>query len=843
MFIDHRKDLGCVRQEMYPVVLAKSLLRERQQVLRTIERRHVEAPNLLAGKLAHQEELRPRNIPAMAHGLVPAEHESFLFVDLRDILRIPASFDPLLEDLLPDAVGTCSNKKDHPPVPHDAQGIVLSLIGLIEVDVPRMPAGGSDDHIGPITHRHAVLFVPQCTSGGMCCFGLAHNDPCHVSIAIENDIHDKYHLHQLCGFDHLVVHGVSVVDAGTAARMKELSVIGFDRFPSGDAGKDVLPSTGVASEVVNTNVSEGDHMIGLDDGAIQPDRRPTCTLPGENEILITVVNRHAKSPAEVAEHPFELFIRRLAVCSRCNQQHHLVPGDAGTHLLPQVLENLPGGNGSRVIGNHDDDRLARFDLADRIDRPERLLPCIIECVTQGDLGKAASGKDTGHTFLRDVDGKRAGSVGKAVPRHERVSSKTTILEPSWFHATILAPIGSNRYASSSEGRAMMQRILRTSESVTEGHPDKVADRVSDAVLDSILSDDTTARVACETFLTTGLVLVGGEITTSTYVEVTEIVRRVLEDIGYAQPGLGFHFEDCAVLSAIKEQSVDIKAAVDSSSDSDVADIGAGDQGIMFGYAKDDTDVLMPLPIVLAHRLTQRMSQIRKDGTLPYLRPDGKSQVTVQYEGERPIRVHTVLLAAQHAPDVSRETIEADLVEHVIKPVIGPWFDGDTKILINSSGRFVIGGPASDAGMTGRKIIVDTYGGFGSHGGGAFSGKDPTKVDRSGSYMARYVAKNLVAAGLARQVKIEVAYAIGRSTPLAVNVNSYGTGAVPDEVLVKAVQEVFDFRPGQIIDRFELRRPIYVPLSSYGHFGRVDLDLPWEKTDQIEALQRAAAQAG
>jgi len=379
----------------------------------------------------------------------------------------------------------------------------------------------------------------------------------------------------------------------------------------------------------------------------------------------------------------------------------------------------------------------------------------------------------------------------------------------------------------------MQRTFLTSESVTEGHPDKVADRISDAVLDSILADDPMARVACETFLTTGLVLVGGEITTSTYVEVPSLVRRVLEDIGYDQPGLGFHHEDCAVLSAIKEQSPDIAAAVAGQDE-----IGAGDQGIMFGYARTDTETFMPLPIHLAHRLTQRMAEVRKHGTLPFLRPDGKSQVTIEYEGMRPIRAHTVLVAAQHDEDIENDRLRSSILDHVVRPVIGDWLDDETILLINTSGRFVIGGPASDAGVTGRKIIVDTYGGFGAHGGGAFSGKDPTKVDRSGSYMTRYVAKNLVAAGLAQEVLVQVAYAIGKAEPLAINVDTNGTGTHPDPALRTVVEKTFDFRPGAIIERFGLRRPIYESLSAYGHFGRADLDLGWEKTDRIEELRNA-----
>jgi S-adenosylmethionine synthetase len=392
----------------------------------------------------------------------------------------------------------------------------------------------------------------------------------------------------------------------------------------------------------------------------------------------------------------------------------------------------------------------------------------------------------------------------------------------------------------------MKRRLLTSESVTEGHPDKIADRISDAVLDSILKDDPEAHVACETFLTTGLVLVGGEITTKTYVDVTSIVRRVLHSIGYDKPGLGFYYEDCAVLSAIKEQSLDIASAVGQASEVRVScsddprdRIGAGDQGMMFGYACSDTDVLMPLPIFLAHRLTQRLSEVRRDGSVPFLRPDGKSQVTIEYEGDRPVRAHTVLIAAQHDPDVDNKSIEAEIRKHVIVPILGDWLDKGTSVLVNSSGRFVIGGPASDAGVTGRKIVVDTYGGFGSHGGGAFSGKDPTKVDRSGSYMARYVAKHLVASGLASKALVQVAYAIGRAAPLAVDVDCRGTGKLPDDLLQRAVVETFDFRPSAIIERFRLKRPIYEPFSAYGHFGRTDVEAPWEDIDLVDDLRRAA----
>ena len=393
----------------------------------------------------------------------------------------------------------------------------------------------------------------------------------------------------------------------------------------------------------------------------------------------------------------------------------------------------------------------------------------------------------------------------------------------------------------------MKKTFLTSESVTEGHPDKIADRISDSVLDSILADDPNAHVACETFLTTGLVLVGGEITTTTYVDVPVIVRRVLQSIGYDKHGLGFHYEDCSVLSAIKEQSPDIASAVAHSSEVRVAHstdpydvIGAGDQGIMFGYARSDTDVLMPLPILLAHRLAQRLAEVRKDRTISFLRPDGKSQVTIEYEGDRPVRADTVLIAAQHDPDIDNEQIEAEILKHVVRPVLGNWLDDDTTLLVNSSGRFVIGGPASDAGVTGRKVIVDTYGGFGSHGGGALSGKDPTKVDRSGSYMARYVAKHLVSAGLVSEVTIQVAYAIGRAAPLVVNIDSHGTGTLLDERLREAVLRTFDFRPGAIIDRFDLKRPMYEPLSAYGHFGRTDIYTPWETLDLVEELKRAAS---
>ena len=395
----------------------------------------------------------------------------------------------------------------------------------------------------------------------------------------------------------------------------------------------------------------------------------------------------------------------------------------------------------------------------------------------------------------------------------------------------------------------MLRTSLTSESVTEGHPDKLADRISDAVLDAILAGDPSAHVACETFLTTGLVLVGGEITTQVYVDIDRLCRRVIASVGYDKPGYGFSHQDCAVLSAIKEQSPEIAAAVAKAREARTGEakdaydlLGAGDQGIVYGYACTETDERMPLPIVLAHGLTRRLAAARRDGTLPYLRPDGKSQVTVEYTSGSPRRVSVVVLAAQHDPDVDQPTLHQDLLETVIRPVLGRFMDERTEVFVNSSGSFVIGGPTSDTGMTGRKIIVDTYGGHGSHGGGAFSGKDPTKVDRSGAYMARYVAKNLVAAGLARDVEVQIAYAIGRARPLAVEVESRGTGVVDDEALRRAVLEVFDFRPAAIIERLDLRRPIYEPLSCYGHFGRSESEAPWERTDRTEELRRALPQA-
>lgn len=391
------------------------------------------------------------------------------------------------------------------------------------------------------------------------------------------------------------------------------------------------------------------------------------------------------------------------------------------------------------------------------------------------------------------------------------------------------------------------RYLLTSESVTEGHPDKVCDQISDAVLDAILEQDPMGRVACETAVTTGLVLVMGEITSSADIDIHAIVRDTLLRIGYTDSEYGIDGATCAVLVSLDQQSPDISMGVDQAlesrlnpEDEDVrSSIGAGDQGLMFGFAANETPELMPLPISLAHRLARRLAQVRHDGTLPYLRPDGKTQVTVEYEGYKPVRVDTVVVSSQHAPDVDQATIHADLVKHVIEPVIpSELMDDATRIFVNPTGRFVVGGPRGDAGLTGRKIIVDTYGGVARHGGGAFSGKDPTKVDRSASYAARYVAKHVVAAGLAERCEVQLAYAIGVAHPVSVMVDTFGTGRLSDEVLSAAVQETFDLRPLAIIEQLDLRRPIYSPTSTYGHFGRPDLDLPWERLDRIDDLVAA-----
>ncbi|MCT4687991.1 methionine adenosyltransferase [Vallitalea sp.] len=391
----------------------------------------------------------------------------------------------------------------------------------------------------------------------------------------------------------------------------------------------------------------------------------------------------------------------------------------------------------------------------------------------------------------------------------------------------------------------MMRKLFTSESVTEGHPDKMCDQISDTVLDSILAKDPNARVACETAVTTGLVLVMGEITTNCYVDIPKLVRETIRGIGYDRAKYGFDCDTCSVLTSLDEQSTDIAMGVDEAleskegkmSEEELEATGAGDQGMMFGFACDETEELMPMPISLAHRLTRRLTEVRKNKTLKYLRPDGKAQVTVEYIDDKPVRVDTVVVSTQHNCDVQLETIKKDIIEHVIKPVISEeLLDDETKYLINPTGRFVIGGPQGDSGLTGRKIIVDTYGGYASHGGGAFSGKDPTKVDRSAAYAARYVAKNIVAAGIASKCEVVLAYAIGVAKPVSVLVNTYNTGKISDDKITDLINEHFDLRPAAIIRDLDLRRPIYKQTAAYGHFGRTDIDLPWEKTDKAEELK-------
>ena len=380
---------------------------------------------------------------------------------------------------------------------------------------------------------------------------------------------------------------------------------------------------------------------------------------------------------------------------------------------------------------------------------------------------------------------------------------------------------------------MDQSFLFTSESVTEGHPDKVSDQISDAILDAIIGQDPTCRVACETLVTTGLAFIAGEITTASYVEVPDIVRATIKDIGYTKAEYGFDYETCAVLTSIHSQSPDISQGVDVG--------GAGDQGLMFGYATDETEELMPMPIVLAHRITRRLGEVRKQNLLPYLRPDGKAQVTIEYREGRPVRIATIVVSAQHSPDVTLKEVQEDIIEHVIHPIMPQELLDEKTVTyhINPTGRFVVGGPMGDTGLTGRKIIVDTYGGVGSHGGGAFSGKDPSKVDRSASYMARYIAKNIVAAGLASRCEIQVAYAIGVAEPVSVLANTHQTETVPIDKLVKAIRNVFPLTPNAMIDHLKLRRPIYKQTAAYGHFGRNEEGFTWEDTDMIEPLRREA----
>jgi len=394
----------------------------------------------------------------------------------------------------------------------------------------------------------------------------------------------------------------------------------------------------------------------------------------------------------------------------------------------------------------------------------------------------------------------------------------------------------------------MSKRLFTSESVTEGHPDKMCDQISDAILDAIFEQDPQARVACETAVTTGMVLVMGEISTQCYVDIPKVVRNTIREIGYDRAKYGFDCDTCSVLTSIDEQSADIAMGVDKAleakagemNEEQIQAIGAGDQGMMFGFACDETPELMPMPIMLAHKLAQKLSEVRKNGTVDYFRPDGKSQVTVEYDGDKPVRVDTIVISTQHSADVSHETIEKDILEYVIKPVIpAELLDSKTKYFINPTGRFVVGGPQGDSGLTGRKIIVDTYGGYARHGGGAFSGKDPTKVDRSAAYAARYVAKNIVAAGIATKCEVQLAYAIGVAWPVSILVDTFGTAVISEEKISELVSKHFDLRPAAIIKTLDLRRPIFKKTAAYGHFGREDSDFTWEKTDVADTLRKEA----
>ncbi|MDD3895290.1 MAG: methionine adenosyltransferase [Syntrophomonadaceae bacterium] len=394
----------------------------------------------------------------------------------------------------------------------------------------------------------------------------------------------------------------------------------------------------------------------------------------------------------------------------------------------------------------------------------------------------------------------------------------------------------------------MSKNLFTSEAVTEGHPDKIADQISDAILDAIIGQDPNARVAAETMVTTGMVFVSGEVTTDCYIDIARLVRNTVQEIGYTRAKYGFDSETCAVITSIDEQSGDIAMGVDKAleakkgemSEQDLAAIGAGDQGMMFGYASNETDELMPMPILLANKMAKRLADVRKEGILTYLRPDGKTQVTVEYQDDKPIRIDTIVVSTQHHPDVTPETIEKDIIEHVVKSVIpANMLDENTRYFINPTGRFVIGGPQGDCGLTGRKIIVDTYGGMARHGGGAFSGKDPTKVDRSAAYAARYVAKNLVKAGVADRLEIQLAYAIGVANPVSIRVDTFGTNKIPEDKIIELVRNNFDLRPAAIIKNLNLRRPIYKKTAAYGHFGRNDEDFTWEKTDKAAAIKEQA----